>query len=104
MNRREVLRGEIKYLKNFLGVDINTGKLDSIEECRGAIVNIINEKARAISANERAATDDMKESYYRLALENKIIQKNYNDLLAVLNNIQTQPKKKSFFKRLFGGE
>lgn len=32
------------------------------------------------------------------------MQKNYNDLLAVLNNIQTQPKKKSFFKRLFGGE
>lgn len=103
MTRREVLRGEIKYLKNFLGIDTNTGKLDSIEECRGAIVNIINEKARAISANERAATDDMKESYYRLALENKIIQKNYNDLLAVLNNIQ-QPKKKSLFKRLFGGE
>lgn len=32
------------------------------------------------------------------------MQKNYNDLLAVLNNIQTQPKKKRFFKRLFGGE
>lgn len=103
MTRREVLREEIKYLKGYLNININTGKLDSIEECRGAIVNIINEKARAISANERAATDDMKESYYRLALENKIIQKNYNDLLAVLNNIQ-QPKKKSLFKRLFGGE
>lgn len=104
MTRREVLREEIKYLKVYLNININTGKLDSIEECRGAIVNIINEKARAITANEKVATDDMIESYYRLALENKIIQKNYNDLLAVLNNIQTQPKKKSFFKRLFGGE
>ena len=41
MTRRKVLRGEIKYLKNFLGIDTNTEKLDSIEECRGAIINII---------------------------------------------------------------
>lgn len=104
MTRREVLREEIKYLKVYLNININTGKLDSTEQCREAIINIINEKAKILTANERAATDDMKESYYRLALENKIIQKNYNDLLAVLNNIQTQPKKKSFFERLFGGE
>lgn len=104
MNRREVLRGEIKYLKSFLGVDINTGKLDSIEECRGAIVNIINEKARAISANEKAATDDINGKYYTLLVEHRTLQQNYNDLVAILQNIQVQSKKKSFFKRLFGGE
>lgn len=104
MTRREVLRGEIKYLKSFLNIDINTGKLDSIEECRGAIVNIINEKARIISSNERAATDDIKGEYYTLLVEHKTLQQNYNDLLAILKNIQVQSKKKSFFKRLFGGK
>lgn len=104
MTRREVLRGEIKYLKNFLNVDINTGKLDSIEECRGAIVNIINEKARIISSNERAATDDIKEKHYKLILEYQTLQQNYNDLLAILKNIQVQSNKKGFLKRFFGGE
>lgn len=104
MTRREVLRGEIKYLKNFLGIDTNTGKLDSIEECRGAIINIINEKARIISANEKAATDDIKGKYYTLLADHKTLQQNYTDLLAILKNIQIQSKKKSFFKRLFGGE
>lgn len=104
MTRREVLRGEIKYLKSFLNIDINTGKLDSIEECRGAIINIINEKARIISSNERAATDDIKEKYYKLIVEQQTLQQNYNDLLAILKNIQVQSKKKSFFKRLFGGK
>ena len=104
MTRREVLRGEIKYLKNFLNVDINTGKLDSIEECRGAIINIINEKARIISSNERAATDDIKEKHYKLILEHQTLQQNYNDLLAILKNIQVQSKKKGFLKRFFGGE
>lgn len=107
MTRREVLRGEIKYLKNFLGIDTNTGKLDSIEECREAIINIINiinEKARVISANEKAATDDIKGKYYTLLVEHKTLQQNYTDLLAILKNIQAQSKKKSFFKRLFGGK
>ena len=104
MTRREVLREEIKYLKVYLNININTGKLDSIEECRGAIVNIINEKARAITANEKVATDDIKGKYYTLLVEHKTLQQNYNDLVAILQNIQTQPKKKSFFKRLFGGE
>lgn len=104
MNRREVLRGEIKYLKNSLGIDINTGKLDSIEECREAIINIINEQAKILTTNERAATDDMKEQCCKLALENKIIKQNYNDLIAILKNIQSQSEKKSFFKRLFGGK
>ena len=93
MTRREVLRGEIKYLKNFLGIDTNTGKLDSIEE-----------KARVISANEKAATDDIKGKYYTLLVEHKTLQQNYTDLLAILKNIQAQSKKKSFFKRLFGGK
>ena len=65
---------------------------------------LYNEKARVISANEKAATDDIKGKYYTLLAEHKTLQQNYTDLLAILKNIQVQSKKKSFFKRLFGGK
>lgn len=101
MTRRDILREEVKRLKELFKIDINLGKLDSIKECRDAINKIYQEKYKIQQLKQNA--NSLSELYIvermrKVEEENKALKEKCNILVGKLNNPSTKKGLFSFLK------
>lgn len=101
MTRRDILREEVKRLKELFKIDINLGKLDSIKECRDAIDRIYQEKYKIQQLKQNA--NSLSELYIvermrKVEEENKALKEKCNILVGKLNNLSTKKGLFSFLK------
>lgn len=102
MTRRDILREEVKRLKEVFKIEINVGKLDSIKECRDAIDKIYETLYKTQQTKDKANT--LLELYIvkkikKLEEENKHLKKRCDILLdKILNEKSNKRGIFSFFK------
>ena len=97
MTRRDILRAEVKRLKNDLNVNINLGKLDSIKECREAIDKIYEAKCKVLKIKQNANyLSDLYiiERMKRIEKENQELE---NRVKILSNALEETSKKKGLF-------
>lgn len=97
MTRRDILREEVKRLKNDFNVNINLGKLDSIKECREAIDKIYEAKYKALKIKQNANyLSDLYiiERMKRIEKENQELE---NRVKILSNALEEASKKKGLF-------
>lgn len=101
MTRRDILREEVKRLKEVFKIEINLGKLDSIKECRDAIDKIYETLYKTQQIKDKANT--LSELYIvermrKVEEENKYLKEKCDILSKTLNEKSNKRGIFSFFK------